>query len=104
MAVFKFNPPAFDTNDRPDVTGLRVLHHQADVGAARHRTRPAKLVRIVGEYVGAVAISHAAILGSATRRGVIVRSTTRRRNRTQFGLAMIVTVASEDILRNDDRP
>ena len=104
MAVFEFDPSTIDADDSSDEAGQRILDHQTDLGTARRRTLTTGLVRVVGENICAIAISHPAIVGSAAPIVVVLPGTTRRKSRTQFGVAVIASLASGDVLRNDDAP
>ena len=55
---------ALDPDDGADVTGLRIRHHETGLDRTLDRARGAAAVRVVGEDVGAIAISHPVIVGT----------------------------------------
>jgi len=62
VPVLEFHPPVLDADHRAHVTGLGVLDDHADFHRPLRGTGLS--VRVVGEDVGSIAISHREIVGS----------------------------------------
>jgi hypothetical protein len=65
VSIFELHPAVFDVDHSADVAGLGVLDNQADLDGSFRGARPS--VRVVGQDIAAVSISHRVILGSAPR-------------------------------------
>ena len=66
MAVFEFDTGALDPHHGADETGLRILHHHPGVRGLLHGSDLARPVRVVGEHVVAVTVSHRGSVGGGT--------------------------------------
>ena len=63
VPVFELHPAVLDADHRPDETRLRVLDDHADLHGLFGRPGLPRSMRVVGEHVGAIAISHRVIVG-----------------------------------------
>ena len=63
VPVLELHPAVLDADHRPDKTRLRVLDDHADFDGQFGRAGFASSVRVVGEHVDAIAISHRVIVG-----------------------------------------